>query len=480
MPEPLSQRKHPWLFAALLLAGAFPAAAAADEVAVPVEARSGLSITVYGDGLAMIRESRAATLQSGTHRLTFPGISPAIVASSAVVEPAGGGTVVAIDYDFDLLSPEALLRRSLGRQILVVRNHPQTGEETVDPATLLSLSNGIVVRYRDRIETDPPGRLAFPTLPPDLPAQPTLAATLANLPAGRQELRLSYLSGGLGWSADYVLIDRGRRLDLAGRATVTNTAGVDYEGAALGLIAGSIHRVSEPSAPKRAMMMRSGADAMAAPAAAPPEPQREAFNDLHLYRFPQPVTLADRQTRQLTLLNAADIALERGYVSEASVQPYPVRGGEPRPSHPQIRLTFKAPEGEGRMPLPAGIARLYAADAQGALRLIGEDRIAATPAGEQVRLSPGEAFDLSVLRRQTDYLAAREPDKSVETGWRIDVRNAKDEAATVDLVEIIPGDWKILAESAPHTKETADRLVWRLEVPARGAASLTYRVRLQR
>ncbi len=480
MPEPLSQRKHPWIFAALLLAGACPVAATADDVAVPVEARTGLAITVYGDGLAMIRESRAAVLQSGTQRLTFPGISPGIVASSAIVEAAGGGNVVAIDYDFDLLSPESLLRRSLGRQILVVRSHPQTGEDTLDPATLLSLSNGIVLRYRDRIETDPPGRLAFPTLPPELTAQPTLAATLANVPAGRQDLSLSYLSGGLSWSADYVLIDRGRRLDLAGRATVANTAGVDYANAALGLIAGSIRRVSEPGAPKRAMMMRAGADAMAAPAAAPPEPQREAFNDLHLYRFPQPVSLADRQTRQLTLLNAADLALERTYVSEAYIQAFPVRGGEPLPSHPQIRLTFKAPDGEGRMPLPAGIARLYAADAQGALRLIGEDRLVATPAGQPVRLSPGEAFDLSVLRRQTDYVAAREPEKTVETGWRIDVSNAKDEAATVDLVEIIPGDWKILAESAPHAKDTADRLIWRLDVPARGAASLTYRVRLQR
>lgn len=481
MPEPLRQRKHRWLLAVLLLAVGFPFAAPADEVAVPVEARTALAITVYGDGLAMIHESRAATLQTGTHRLSFGDISPSLVASSAIVEPSAGGTVTAIDYGFDLLTPEALLKRFLGRQILVIRSHPQTGEDTADPAMLLSLNNGVILRYRDRIETDVPGRLAFPTLPADLTARPVLAATLKDVPAGRQDIRLTYLSGGLTWSADYVVIDRGRRLDLTGRATVGNTTGVDYADATLGLIAGSIRRLSEPGGPQRMARMRSSADAMAVAAAAPPpEPQREAFGDLYLYRFPQPLTLADRQTRQLTLLSAADLALERSYVSEDIVQPYPARGGEPRPSHPEVRLTFNAPDGEERMPLPAGIARVYAADAQGALRLIGEDRIAATPAGEKVTLSPGEAFDLTVLRRQTDYVAAREPEKTVETGWRIDVRNAKDEAAAINLVESIVGDWKILTESAPHTKESADRLVWRLEVPARGAATLTYRVRQQR
>lgn len=149
--------------AVLLMAATGGTAAAAETITIAAEARSHLAVTVYGDGLAFVRDSRDVQLPSGASRLAFDAVSREMVAGSAWLETSSGVRVVSLDSDFDLLTPDALLRRAVGQQVLVVRAHPQTGEETSEPATLLSAAQGIVVRYRDRIETVPPGGSPFPS-----------------------------------------------------------------------------------------------------------------------------------------------------------------------------------------------------------------------------------------------------------------------------------------------------------------------------
>ena len=144
-----------------------------------------------------------------------------------------------------------------------------------------------------------------------------------------------------------------------------------------------------------------------------------------------------------------------------------------------MRLKLSNKGGDGGQPLPAGIVRVFTTSTDGVPRLIGEDRIDHTPSGGRITLTPGDAFDITVLRRQTDFKTAGLPENVSESAWAIEVDNVKDKDVAVDLVETIPGDWTILAESAPHTKAAADRVVWRLNVPAKGKAQLTFRVRVQ-
>ncbi|MCU0837165.1 MAG: hypothetical protein MUE49_00395 [Rhodospirillales bacterium] len=465
------------ILAALLSAAMAANAAAGETIAVDPAARSGLAVTVYGDGFAFVRDTRAVDLPKGPARLTFSAVSREMVAASPWLEAGKGVRVITLDQDFDVLTPDALLRRAVGGPVLVIRSHPQTGEDQAEPATLLAVEQGVVVRYRDRIETVPPGRLAFPTLPDGLSPAPTLSANVESAAAARQPLTLSYLTGGLGWSADYVVtLDEGSRLaHLAGRASVTNTTGSALTGASVGLIAGRVNRVAAPAPSPRAMR----AEMMAAPADGAP-PEREAVADLHLYRLAGTVNLDDRQTRQFPLLDIADLTVVRSYVSEGGGVWHPLRGVEPAVTHPRVRLAVTVPVGEGAQPFPAGAARIFSRDGKGELRLIGEDRVPATPAGGRIELEPGDAFDITVRRRQTDFLAAREPNAYTEAAWQISVDNAKDETVDVRVIERLAGDWKVLSETAPHMKEAADRIAWTVSVPARGKADLAYRVRLQR
>jgi hypothetical protein len=470
----------------VLLLGALSAAAlvgqaGAQEFRLGAEQRTALAVTVYGGGLALVRDQRAAVLKQGGNRLVFEGVSRRMIPSSAVLRSGAGVRVAEIDYDFDLLTPEALLRRSVGREVEVVRTHPTTGEDTVESATLLSAEGGVVLRYRDRVETGMPGRLVFKHLPEDLRPLPSLVASLISGAAGRRELELTYLTTGLSWQADYVveLDEATGRLDIAGRATLTNVSGTDFREASLGLIAGRVNRVSQPGPRPQHRAMEMTAAMSVADAA--PMPAREAVGDLHLYRLERPVTIGDRQTKQIALLAAEGVPFMREYVSEAGVQVFGRQRGEPRPTHPQVVLRFDNAEADGPgIPMPAGIARVYARDSAGAPQLLGEDRLDNTPVGESVKLTPGDAFDITVKRRQTDFVRAGLPEGVFEASYRVEVNNAKDVEVTVKLVEIIPGDWTILEESASHETESAGRLVWRLAVPAKGTAEMTYRVRVHR
>ena len=430
----------------------------------------------YGDGWALVWDRRSADLVAGANRLAFEGVSPQMQPSTAMIDAGPGVRLVDIDYDFALLTPEALLRRSVGKTIGVVRTHPTTGEEKVENATLLSADNGVVLKYRDRVETGAPGRLVFYDLPADLRAKPSLVAGIEAERAGRSDVTLGYITRGLGWSADYVALwdEKAKTIGLTGRATLVNTSGASYPTAEVSLIAGSVNREAPPMAP----MPRGRVAAAPMMAEAKSMPERQELAELHLYRLPGQVTLPDQRTRQVTLLRTPSLAVDQQYVSEAGVAPFR-EAGTPQPRHPQVRLKLSNRNGGSGQPLPAGIVRVFTTSADGVPRLIGEDRIDHTPSGGRITLTPGGAFDITVLRRQTDFKTAGLPENVSESAWAIEVKNAKDKEVAVNLVETIPGDWTILAESAPHSKPAADRLVWRLTVPAKGKAQLTYRVRVQ-
>ena len=474
---------------AVASAGASPVAAG-EEVLTPEqrEQPTPLQLTVYADGWGQVWDRRSATFAAGLNRLAFEGVSREMLPSSAIVGGGEGMRLVDVNYDLDLLSFDALLRRSVGKPVGVVRLHPTSGDRLVETGVLLSIEGGPLVRHADRVEQVDPARITIAEVPPELRPRPTLLLSLHSPTAGRQSLALGYLTRGLGWSADDVAQwdDAAGRVQLTGRATLSNTTGTDFPDAELSLIAGTINREEDMRPTPRMPMARAQAAPMVAEAKS--MPMRQEFADLHLYRLPGRVNLVDRQTKQVTMLALPSLPVTHEYVSENDLVPFR-QGGEPQPTHPQVRLSFTNPAGKngggtapeiGSEPLPAGLVRVYLTSAGSLPRLVGEDRIGHTPTGGKVTLSPGQAFDLTVLRRQTDFVRkGGASDGASETAWAIEVRNARDKPAEVKVVETIPGDWNLLAESQKHEKETSDRAAWRLTVPARGTAQLTYRVLVQ-
>lgn len=462
---------------ALLILGCFgllrPAIGQAAELPVGSNARTSIAVTVYGSGIALIKERRRAALVRGRNVLALESVPSAMMPESValVVDDL---RVVERRFDFDLLTPDAILKRSVGRKVGVVRTHPTTGEESIERATVVSVAGGVVLKGADgRIWTGVPGRLVFDQLPDGLRARPTLLAVVDAPAPGRHDIDLHYMTGNVSWHADYTLTlsADGKTFDLDGWATITNTSGSDFKDAKLSLVAGDVRRQVRPAA----MFEKAAEGVMSARAPIADAPRPEPMGDLHLYSLPGESTLMDHETKQIALLARHAVAIERRY-SVQSAYGFGRIGDSP-PVHPNVAVRFEN-KGAGEEPLPQGIVRTYRRDASGAIQFTGEATIQHTPIGETVELPLGRAFDITVRRQQTDFVRLTQPKAGFEAAFKIVLTNAKDTAATVRVVEAIPGDWQVIEESLPREKE-GRQAVWPVSVPAKGRSELTYRVRVK-
>ncbi len=390
-----------------LMAGA----AAADEIPVSPASRSGLAVTLYADGFGLVTDRRTVTLAKGANSLAFEEVSPRMVPSSVLLTSGDGVRVLERNFEFDLLSPQALLERSVGKTVRVIRTRPDTGEERVETATVLAAGNGPVLRIGDRIETTIPGRLVFDAVPAGLRAQPTLLVTADGANAGQAPLELTYLTEGVSWRADYAaeLDAAGKTLGLSAWASLSNSTGVAFADADVQLLAGGVRREAE-----RPMAAFKGA-ALAAAAPAEDAMRREAMGDVHLYTLPGKVTLANNQSKQVALLSAPAVPVTRQYVRQRWVGETPDRGGVGTPAtyRPAVTLKFANVRESGLgLPLPAGVVRVYGRDSKGRIQFTGEQAITHTAAGEELTLNLGEATDIGIQYRQNAFTTDGLPERA--------------------------------------------------------------------
>ncbi len=445
----------------------------------PVVSQAGagrtVSLTVYNAGRALVRDARAVTLPAGTVALEFRDIAEHVMPETVAI--AGDGvSVLEQNYEYDLLSPQTLLAKYLGRDVTLVTEEPGSApgaivrKEVV--GRLLSIENGSVWRIGDRIVSNPPYReLVFGALPENLRERPTLVWLLDSARSGERRLETTYLTGGVGWKADYVLTlsSAGDSGALLGWVTIENGSGASYPDATLQLVAGDLHLAPEPRTGPQPMM--------AAPKAAAAGMKEEAFAEYHLYTLERPTTLKDRQTKQVALLEADGVRVARRYVVESPQWWFAQRvGNQKQDVRVDVEIANRADNRLGAA-LPAGVVRLYQRDRRGTAQFVGEDRIAHTPKDELVKVTMGNAFDVVAERRQTDY--RRLGDNVYEDALEVTLRNHKDAAVTVEVREQLGGDWEMLANSHPFEKLSAFGVSFAVPVPAGGESKLTYRVRVR-
>ncbi|HZT21010.1 MAG TPA: DUF4139 domain-containing protein [Dongiaceae bacterium] len=445
----------------------------AEEINATLDDQTGLALTIYNRDLALVRDQRTVALAKGENDVAFVDVSGQIRPQTVILKSSAGALdVLEQNFDFDLLTPQKLLEKSVGRTVRVIRTDPDTGDETVEEAKVLSVADGVVLQIGDRIETAAPGRIVFSEVPPDLRSRPTLVTRLTSDAAGKIPVELDYLTGGLGWAADYVasLSPDESAIDLKGWVTLTNTSGTTYRNAHLQLVAGEVNQVSEAMGAQMKTMA-----AMAAPAPAMTE---QAMFEYHLYTLDRPTTIAQNQTKQVELLTGHGVPVLKEYRFDNVVSAFNARFGEARRVNADVRLVFENTEAAHLgLPLPKGVMRVYKADAGGNAIFVGEDAIEHTPKGETVKLMLGQAFDITARGRQTEFESIG--NDVYESAYEIELKNAKKEPVTVTLSQHFPGDWKLLAESGRSTKTDSSTESWEIAIPPEGAAKLTYRVRVK-
>ena len=471
----------PGIAAAVALALSSAAYGSVTEKPSTLSDQQSVAVTIYNENLALVKDQRRVSFEAGRNRLALREVSGRMRPETALLRSLshpGSLRLLEQNFDFDLLTPAKLLEKYVGREVRIVRTHPTTGVESFETATVLAANGGVVMRIGERIETGLPGRIVYDGVPANLRDRPTLVSELDAARGGAQAVELSYLTDGLAWKADYVAELNGSdtALDLNGWVTLTNTSGTSYPNAKLQLVAGDVNRVRDE------MRLAAKSGAMREMAAAPvAQMAPESLFEYHLYTLQRPTTIADNQTKQVSLLSSQGVPVVKELVLQGSDYYYrsSVGGiGQKMKVGVFVQLENRESSRLG-MPMPKGVVRVYKKDSGGNAQFVGEDRIDHTPKNETVRLKLGEAFDVTADKKQTDF-KRREPLNRAsyvfESAYEIVLRNAKKEATTVVVREPVPGDWTVLEETQRHAKVAAGTAEWRVNVPAEGSTTLRYRV----
>jgi len=458
-----------------------PVVAAPQNGTSTIDDQTDLALTVYNSNLALVRDVRVIPISRGTSDLHFMDIAatvnPATVHFRSLTDPARL-RVLEQNYEYDLLEPEKLLRKYVGRDVTVVRMRQDGGvtrEEEVK-ARLLSYNNGPVWRINGEIVTGlRADAFRFPSLPDNLYSRPTLIWTIDNNGGPSQRVEASYLATQLSWNADYVLtVTRDDNAgDLDGWVTLTNGSGTPFRNASLQLVAGDLNLVRQQF---MADMAKSRLEA-ATPVAAPMS--QESFSEYHLYTLGRKTSINNSETKQLSMLEATGFPVQKRYVVEGQAYYYRNRQhpGSPIKDLVQVyyQLKNEAKSGLG-MPMPAGTVRVYQADSKDGLHFVGEDHISHTPKDETISVKIGNAFDVICERQQTDF--EKISDSVYDLEYAVTLRNHKTTPITVEVNEPLGGTWRMLSSSHPWTKGDAWSAKFTVPVASDGTAVLKYRVRI--
>lgn len=452
---------------------------ASQEIVIKPDSQKHIALTIYNGDLAMVRDMREVELPKGEISLAYSGISARIKPETALFT-SNGLRILEQNFEFDLLTPDSLLRKFTGHKVEVIKKHPTTGEESSVPAIVLSANHGVVLKMGHRIETGIPGRLAFPDVPENLRVRPTLCLLAQSKNAGKRNVELTYLTTGLSWHADYVaeLNNAENSMDISGWVTLVNKSGTSYKNAQLQLVAGNVHQIFPPSqsrnAYKTAMVSAAHQDSMA----------EESLLDYHLYGLSRNTNIHDSQSKQVSLFKAKAVTCEKVYIVTGEASMFTRNNGHiARKLKVGVFLcTSNTKENNLGIPIPAGIVRAYKKDSSDALQFVGEDRINHTPEKEYIRLRLGDAFDVIAWKKQLDFRKVSGfsgYNYIYEAGFEITLKNALDREVTVQVRESIPGDWTITSESHTHTKKSAHIACWDVKVPAKGNSILRYRTNIK-
>ncbi|MBS1728021.1 MAG: DUF4139 domain-containing protein [Armatimonadetes bacterium] len=445
-------------------------------------------ITVYNQGLGFVKDVRTVSLKKGVQDVVVEDVAQLIDATSVgfkCLNNPGSISVLEQNYQYDLISPQAILEKSVGKRVRFTRTMG-TSKEVVEGTLLSSPTsvvntgngpqysyNGLVIKADDgRIILSPQGEIDVMEMPEGLISKPSLLWQIDSDKAQDAKMELSYLTQGISWTANYVFtLDPKGTGDMQGWVTLTNQSGLSFTDASLKLLAGDVNVV-------RNQARYGAADAVKA-AGGRGGFQEEGLFEYHLYTLDRPATVRNKETKQLSLLEGSDIPYKKQIVFDSMGgynNYYPSEGevgvGDLSPLV-KIKFTNNTASHLG-MPMPAGKVRLYQRDSKGSLQFIGEDQINHTPHDEQVTLNVGRSFDVRGSRKRTDF--KRLGDRQIRETFQIEVRNRKEESTPVYVYERHWGDWKVTQKSDNFTKEDANTMVFEVNLKPNEVKTITYTV----
>ncbi len=453
--------------------------------ATPAAAKSaGVDITVYNQNVALVKDKRTLPLKQGLNEVRFSDVAaqidPTSVQFSSLTDPTGT-RVLEQNYAYDIVGTQKIIQKYLDQSVTLV-----TEDGTKYSGKLLSGADDIILQGEDgqvtTVKLTRVREVKFPQLPGGLITKPTLIWTIDAGRDGNQDVQVTYLTNGINWKANYVVVvdSQDAKMNLNGWVTIDNQSGATYEDARLKLVAGDVRRqVAAPAAKS----MDAGRAAL--PPTPTPQFVEQSFFEYHMYTLQRATTISNRETKQIEFTTGANVPINKLFVydgaSNLRFAGYALADpgyGKTSDTKVAVMIEFKnSAQNALGMPLPKGTIRVYKQDSDGGNQFIGEDNIDHTAKDEMIRLNIGNAFDVVGERKQANFNKLN--DKTIEETYQIKLRNHKQEAVQVRAVEHLFrwSNWQITQASADYNKLDAQTIEFRVNVPPDGEQTVNYTVR---
>ncbi len=448
-------------------------------------------LTVYNQGFALVKEPREFTLKKGVQQVVVEDVAQTIETSSVgirSVSSPGSFSVLEQNYKYDLIDSEAILAKAIGKRIAFTRVLPDGSKERftgilmsapreVLPNEGSTTYNGMVIKADDgRIILNPTGEIEVSEIPEGMISKPSLVWMLDSKTAGLNKIEVSYLTRGMGWNADYVLaLDKeGKMGEIKGWVTLRNNSGTTFEKTKLKLLAGEVHRsdgfqlsTAFVGSPKKDTKKKGSMT-------------EETFSEYHLYSVQHPVTVANNELKQVSLLEASNIPVRKRLVIDTGYRSYQPDEDEAIRGYfkPVVKYVLMNDEASNLgMPFPAGKVKVFQRDSTGSLQMIGEDEIAHTPKKEKITLTAGTTFDIVCEKKRTKFAWINRTSKQgTRETFEIEVRNRKNSAETVEVFERHELEWKVTQKSMVFERPDAETMVFMVNLKPQEVKKITYTV----
>ena len=461
---------------------------------------TGVSLTIYNQNFGVVKDRRTVELGKGRTALIVEDVAQLIDPTTVHFKSLTAPNAVIVreqNYQYDLINPLTMLNKSVGKRVTIRQNIGNGQQKEITGTILAPVTaqvaqtgeggggtsyNGLVIKTDEgRIVLNPVGEAHLHEMPEGLVPIPRLVWLVDSEQAGQHEAEVSYMTQGLTWRADYVVVLSAddKLVDVTGWVTLDNKSGATYENANLQLIAGDVRRIQ----PDRARPAAGRAGAMMAKAA-PPAFEEESLFEYHLYTLDGTTTVRNNEQKQMTLLSANRAPCVKKFVYDGRTGFWGIHVPDFRPgeqwdtsNYKKVNVIVEVKNAKPNLgiPLPKGRMRLYKADSRGSLQFVGEDEIDHTPRDETVRLKVGDAFDIVGEHKRTNF--RRISEKEVEESFEITVKNHKSEDVTVSVIEHLWADWRITQKSMDFVKRDARTVEFAVKVPKNGSATVTYTAR---
>lgn len=430
-----------------------------------------IAVTVYNANLGVVKDIREMDIKSGTSKIFLTDVAQLIDPTSVHIKL--NGEVIEQNYQYDLVSLDKILQKYIDKEIQLIGEN----NEFIEGKLLSSFAGQIVIAKKDgglvMIPNTAKYRFSVGSLPEGLITKPTLVWTVNSKSSGKQNVEVSYQTSGMTWHAEYVAVlnQNDTKLDLNSWVSIENNSGATYKNAALKLVAGDVNLIS----PQRQAVYGYTEEMRMDKSAVAPQFQEKEFFEYHIYNLQRPTTLAQNETKQISLFEAANVKATKKFLyrSGSSYSYYYTNSSSMGKVAVIVEFENKDEYNLG-VPMPKGKVRVYKSDGE-TIEFIGEDMIDHTPNKEKVKLRIGDAFDVVAEEIQTEN--KKITDRVFEQAYEIKLKNRKKEDIVVEVERYLGLYWEILSSSIAYEKKDSQNIIFKVPIKADSETVLKFKVR---